>query len=67
MTTPEERDHACAAFLEPQGMGYARQIEDDGQTRWLLCDSDGGPIVISSLDMIRTIASEAGLTLCSVH
>jgi len=48
-------------------MGYARQIEDDGETRWLPCDSDGDPIVISSLDMIRTIASEAGLTLCSVH
>jgi len=29
--------------------------------------SIGDLIVISSLDMIRTIASEAGLTLCSVH
>lgn len=66
--TPEEREHACAAFLEPQGMGYARQVIDqDDECRWGLFDDEGDLILISSLPMIRTIAMESGLVLCSVH
>ena len=67
MSTAEERDAACAAFLEPQGLGYARQVIDDGDIRWMLFDDEGDPLVISSLDMVRTVAIEAGLVLCSVH
>lgn len=67
MTTPEERDTAYAAFLEPQGLGYARQVIDDGETRWMLFDENGDPLVISSFNMICAIALETGLVLCSVH
>ena len=56
MTSPEERDAACEAFLRPMGLGYAVPVVEDGD-----------PLVISSLDLIRTIALEAGLVLCSRH
>lgn len=67
MTSPDERDAACEAFLRPMGLGYAVPVVDDGDNRWMLCDDDGDPILISSLDMIRTVALEAGLVLCSRH
>lgn len=67
MTSPEDRETACAAFLEPMGLGYAVPVIHEDENRWLLCDEDGDPILISNLDMIRTIALEAGLVLCSVH
>ena len=67
MTSPEEHETACAAFLEPMGLGYAVPVEHEGENRWMLCDDDGDPILISSLDMIRTVALEAGLVLCSRH
>lgn len=68
MTTPEEREHACEAFMWPQGMGYAVPIIDEfDEHRWLLCDDGGDPIIIASLTMIQSIAREAGMVLCSVH
>jgi hypothetical protein len=67
MTSPEERETACAAFLQPSVMSYAVPVEHEGESRWMLCDDDGDPLVISSLDMIRAIALEAGLVLCSRH
>lgn len=67
MTSAEERETACAAFLRPSVMSYAVPVVEDGESRWMLCDDDGDPLVISSLDMIRTIALEAGLVLCSRH
>ena len=48
-------------------MSYAVPVEHEGESRWMLCDDDGDPLVISSLDVIRTIALEAGLVLCSRH
>lgn len=64
----DERDRACDAFMMPQGMGCARQVlDEDDECRWGLFDDEGDLILISSLSMIRTIAMESGLVLCSVH
>jgi hypothetical protein len=65
MTEPFDPD--ALDFLPYPGLGYAVPVVDDGDNRWMLCDDDGDPILISSLDMIRTVALEAGLVLCSVH
>lgn len=47
MTTPEEREHACAAFLEPQGTGYIRSFDSDGMKMWALFDDCGNARIVS--------------------
>lgn len=65
MTEPFDPD--ALDFPPYPGLGYAVPIIHEEENRWLLCDEDGDPILISSLDVIRTVALEAGLVLCSVH
>ena len=52
MTTPEERAHACAALLEPQGMGYARQVIDEDDVQFLM-------------EMVMKIGKGSGYTIHS--
>lgn len=47
MSTAQEREAACEAFLEPQGMGYIRSFDSDGMRIWTLFDDCGNARVIS--------------------
>ena len=69
MTTPEERDHACAAFLEDELLAYIRTGDDQGMTVHLLYESDGEPVALSRAGEwpLRSYAANHGLILCSVH
>ncbi len=46
--TPSEREPAYAAFKEPQGMGYIRSFNIEGETFWALFDDIGRELVASS-------------------
>jgi len=48
MTTPEEREAACARFLEAQGLGYVRPLESDGTVFWALYDDCGRALIAST-------------------
>ena len=65
MTEPFDPDELH--FKPDLGVCYAVPVEYEGENRWMLCDDDGDPLVISSMEMIRTVALEAGLVLCSRH
>lgn len=65
MTEPFDPD--ALDFLPYPGIGYAVPVVHEDENRWLLCDEDGDPILISSLEGVRAIAREAGIELCSLH
>lgn len=45
--TPEEREAACALFLEAQGLGYIRSYGDDAYMLWALFDDFGKELIVS--------------------
>lgn len=69
MTTPEEREHACAAFLEDDVLAYIRIGEDAGIKVHLLYESDGEPVALSRAGEwpLKSYAANHGLILCTLH
>lgn len=63
----EPLDLANFIFPPIPGLGYVVPVIHEDEDRWMLCDEEGDPILISSLDMVRAIAREAGIELCSLH
>lgn len=54
-------------FLSCSGLHYIVPVVYEAEDQWMLCDEDGDPVLISSLEMIWAIAREAGIELCNRH
>lgn len=63
----EPLDLADFIFPPIPGLGYVVPVIHEDEDRWMLCDEEGDPILISSLDGVRAVAREAGIELCSLH